>query len=63
MKRNLVAFALAAILQNPAGALAQSWPSRQITLVVPYAVGGPVDTVARIVSLRMSEDSGSADHR
>jgi tripartite-type tricarboxylate transporter receptor subunit TctC len=54
----LVAFALAAILQNPAGALAQSWPSRPITLVVPYAAGGPVDTIARIVSLRMSEILG-----
>jgi tripartite-type tricarboxylate transporter receptor subunit TctC len=56
--KNLVAFALAAILQNPAGALAQSWPSRPITLVVPYAAGGPVDTIARIVSSRMSEILG-----
>src|SRR5262249_62210402 len=37
---------------------AQAWPSRPITLVVPYAVGGPVDTVARIVSARMSEILG-----
>ena len=58
MNRKLVAFVLAAILQHPAGALAQNWPSRTITLVVPYAVGGPVDTVARIVSARMSETLG-----
>src|SRR5215467_7779894 len=58
MNKKLVVFVLAAILQNPAGALAQSWPSRSITLVVPYAVGGPVDTVARIVSARMSESLG-----
>ena len=58
MRKSLVAFALAAILQHPAGALAQNWPSRPITLVVPYAVGGPVDTVARIVSARMSETLG-----
>jgi tripartite-type tricarboxylate transporter receptor subunit TctC len=58
MNRKLVAFALAAFLQGPACALAQSWPSRPITLVVPYAVGGPVDTVARIVSARMSEVLG-----
>jgi tripartite-type tricarboxylate transporter receptor subunit TctC len=56
--RKLGAFALAAILQIPAGALAQSWPSRPITLVVPYAAGGPVDTIARIVSSRMSETLG-----
>jgi tripartite-type tricarboxylate transporter receptor subunit TctC len=58
MNKKLVAFALAAILQIPAGAVAQNWPSRSISLVVPYAVGGPVDTVARIVSARMSEILG-----
>src|SRR5215470_17660650 len=58
MKKTVVAFALAAALQCPAGALAQSWPTRPITVVVPYAVGGPVDTVARIVSARVSETLG-----
>jgi len=58
MNKKLVAFALAVILQGSTGALAQGWPSRPITLVVPYAVGGPVDTVARIVSARMSEILG-----
>jgi len=58
MKKTLAAFALAAILQNPADALAQSWPSRPITLVVPYAAGGPVDTIARILSSRISEILG-----
>jgi tripartite-type tricarboxylate transporter receptor subunit TctC len=58
MKKTLVAFALAATLLHPAGALAQSWPSRPITVIVPYAVGGPVDTVARIVTARMSEILG-----
>jgi tripartite-type tricarboxylate transporter receptor subunit TctC len=60
MKKILVTFALAAILQDPAGALAQSWPSRPITVVVPYAPGGPVDTVARIVTARMSETLGQS---
>jgi tripartite-type tricarboxylate transporter receptor subunit TctC len=58
MRKNLAMLALAAILQNPADALAQNWPSRPITLVVPYAAGGPVDTIARIVSSRMSETLG-----
>jgi tripartite-type tricarboxylate transporter receptor subunit TctC len=57
MKR-IVALALAVVLQSPAGALAQSWPTRPVTLVVPYAPGGPVDTVARIVSARISEILG-----
>ena len=36
-------------------AQAQDYPNRPITVVVPYAAGGPVDTVARIVAARMSE--------
>jgi len=46
-----------AALATPAGAQsdAQNWPTRPVTLVVPYAAGGPVDTLARIVTARMSE--------
>jgi tripartite-type tricarboxylate transporter receptor subunit TctC len=32
---------------------AQSYPTRPITVIVPFAAGGPADTVARIVSERM----------
>jgi tripartite-type tricarboxylate transporter receptor subunit TctC len=38
-----------------APARAQDWPNRPVTLVVPYAAGGPVDTIARIIAARMSE--------
>src|SRR5438132_11321063 len=41
-----------------APAAAQEWPARPVTLVVPYAAGGPVDTVARIVAARLSEILG-----
>lgn len=34
---------------------AQDWPVRPITLVVPYAAGGPVDTIGRIMAARLSE--------
>jgi tripartite-type tricarboxylate transporter receptor subunit TctC len=37
---------------------AQDYPNRPITVVVPYAAGGPVDTVARIAAARMSEILG-----
>jgi tripartite-type tricarboxylate transporter receptor subunit TctC len=37
---------------------AQDWPTRPVTVIVPWAAGGPVDTVARIVSSRVSEILG-----
>jgi len=54
-RRNFVAaLAIAAVL-SPFAAFAQTYPSRPITLVVPFAAGGTFDTVARIVGARMSE--------
>ena len=47
--------ALAALAAAATPAQAQDYPNRPITVVVPYAAGGPVDTVARIVTARMSE--------
>jgi len=37
---------------------AQTYPSRSITMVVPFAAGGPVDTLARIVAERMRTSLG-----
>ena len=34
-------------------ALAQPYPSRPVTLIVPYGASGPLDTLTRIVSERM----------
>jgi tripartite-type tricarboxylate transporter receptor subunit TctC len=39
-------------------ALAQSYPSRPITLVVPFAPGGPADFLGRLVGQKMSDDLG-----
>jgi tripartite-type tricarboxylate transporter receptor subunit TctC len=41
-----------------ASAPAQTYPSRQITLVVPFAPGGPADFLGRLVGQKMSEDLG-----
>jgi len=57
MMRTMIAAAIASAAAL-AQAQAQSWPTRPITLVVPYAAGGPVDTLARIVSARVSEILG-----
>ncbi|SFX93046.1 Tripartite-type tricarboxylate transporter, receptor component TctC [Paracoccus pantotrophus] len=50
--------ALCAATLLAAPALAQDWPQRQITMVVPFSAGGPTDTVARMVAERMSADLG-----
>jgi tripartite-type tricarboxylate transporter receptor subunit TctC len=39
-------------------ARAQTYPTRPITVIVPFAAGGPVDTLARIVMDRMREILG-----
>jgi tripartite-type tricarboxylate transporter receptor subunit TctC len=40
------------------GAAAQDYPTRSITLVVPYSAGGGNDTMARVVAERMSRTLG-----
>ena len=37
---------------------AQPYPSRQITLIVPFAPGGPADFLGRLIGLKMGEDLG-----
>jgi tripartite-type tricarboxylate transporter receptor subunit TctC len=48
---SVAAWTLAALLS----ARADEWPSRAITLIVPFAAGGGVDVSARIQAQRMSE--------
>jgi tripartite-type tricarboxylate transporter receptor subunit TctC len=45
-------------LAVPASAWAQAYPSRAITVVVPFPAGGPSDVVARIVTDQMSRTLG-----
>jgi tripartite-type tricarboxylate transporter receptor subunit TctC len=42
----------------PLWAVAQSYPDRSVTVVVPFTAGGPTDTVARLVAEVMSRDLG-----
>src|SRR5687768_10191872 len=48
MKRFLIA--IFALLTGVVTAAAQSYPSRPITIIVPFPAGGPTDTLARIVA-------------
>jgi tripartite-type tricarboxylate transporter receptor subunit TctC len=40
------------------GATAQSYPARPITIVVPFAAGGPLDAMARVMGDRMGRSLG-----
>ena len=50
--------ALAASLALPASAVAQAYPSKPITVIVPFAAGGPTDALARVLGQRMGETLG-----
>ena len=50
MRRLLLAVALAAFALDVGGVHAQSYPSRTITIIVPFPAGGSTDTVARIMA-------------
>jgi tripartite-type tricarboxylate transporter receptor subunit TctC len=53
-----LAGALVALSLGAATAGAQDYPARPITLIVPFAAGGPTDIVARIVGEHMSRTLG-----
>jgi len=49
MMKPIFAIIWAATMAGVASADAQGYPSRPITMVVPYSAGGPTDTIARIM--------------
>ena len=59
IRRTILLAGLAACVALPAGtASAADYPSRPITMVVPFAAGGSTDLVARIIAEKMTEDLG-----
>ncbi len=58
MKLLILASSLAALAAFTAGVAAQQYPTRNVTMLVPYAAGGPTDTVARVVAQAMSKPLG-----
>jgi len=61
MFRPIFAAAFAAMLSLPAQAQTsptQIWPTRPVTMVVPFAAGGPMDVVGRIMATSLSEQLG-----
>jgi tripartite-type tricarboxylate transporter receptor subunit TctC len=58
MKRHTLRFAFAALAAFSGAAGAQQYPARNLNMVVPYAAGGPTDTVARVVAQAMGKPLG-----
>lgn len=58
MKKVLKTVLATAILAMSGTALADNYPSKVITLVIPFAAGGPTDTVGRLVAQSMTKDLG-----
>ncbi|MFK4980087.1 tripartite tricarboxylate transporter substrate binding protein, partial [Klebsiella pneumoniae] len=59
MRRRIIAgLMMAATCLAAGGADAQTFPSKQVTIVVPFTAGGPTDTLARILAERMSRTLG-----
>jgi tripartite-type tricarboxylate transporter receptor subunit TctC len=58
MPGRCIAVSFAGLLALTGSAVAQDWPTRPLTLVVPYAAGGSVDGNGRTMAQRMGEILG-----
>lgn len=54
------ALAASAAAQAPATGASPGWPARPVRMVVPYAPGGGIDTVARVLAQKLSEQTGGS---
>src|SRR5579862_4135474 len=58
MKRTIYGTALAMLLALTGAAAAEDFPSRPMTMVIPFAAGGPTDLLGRVIAARMGEILG-----
>ena len=58
MKAASLRLAVVALAFATGSALAQSFPTKGITMMVPFAAGGPTDTVARVLGQAMGKPLG-----
>jgi tripartite-type tricarboxylate transporter receptor subunit TctC len=58
MRTRICVSVLAALMAAGGAALAQDYPSKPVTMIIPFAAGGPTDVLGRIVAQRMGEILG-----
>src|SRR5260370_9722609 len=58
MRKLLLAIVFTSALGSVGSAGAQVYPSRPITVIMPFAAGGPLDTIGRIMAERMRVSLG-----
>ncbi|HEY0440726.1 MAG TPA: tripartite tricarboxylate transporter substrate-binding protein [Xanthobacteraceae bacterium] len=57
MLKRIVLSVLASVVLFTA-ASAQQWPTRPVTMIIPFAAGGPTDVLGRVMAQRLSEILG-----
>jgi tripartite-type tricarboxylate transporter receptor subunit TctC len=57
-RRYVLAASVAALLVVAPEAIAQTYPSRPVTMIVPASAGGPTDAIARVLFERMTANLG-----
>src|SRR5664280_2486646 len=55
MKRTILSTALAMLLALAGSASAENFPDRTLTMIIPFAAGGPTDVLGRVMAQRMGE--------
>lgn len=54
------AFCASALLTLPGAVMAQAYPGKPVSVIVPFAVGGGSDNIARLVTTKLSERTGKS---
>jgi tripartite-type tricarboxylate transporter receptor subunit TctC len=54
----VAALAVLAVLSAAGGARGEDWPTRPVSMIIPFAAGGPTDVLGRVMAQGMSERLG-----
>lgn len=58
LSRRSVLLAAPAVVGATSTAFAQAWPAKPVTIIVPFAAGGPTDVIARLIGEHLTKGFG-----